>query len=424
VSRQGAHGAQHLRFVLPLGAVAIMLLAAACSSSGAGGTSNASPSSSGGSQAATAKGTPYVIGNVGTYSGAYASSSAGAHDAINAWADYTNAHGGINGHPVKVIQMDDQLNSALALTQVKELVQQDHVMAIVGVSSVGTEDTWAPYIASGTTPVIGDLLAGDAMGKYKNFFPEGTAETTGFGYALPKIASILGNKRYGAIYCAETVACSAIADGQKQQAKAAGVSFVFSTAAATAATSYTAQCLAAKSADANAIALILPGQVAGEVAAACAQQGFTPQWLQGSNGFTEQETSVSALNGVAGPTADFPWFSSATPAMRQFQEAMHTYEPQDFSSTSYGYSEGAAMTWASAEIFEAAAKNLAPGQDTGADLIAQLYKLPKGDTFGGLTPPITYSASGLQPADTCFFEIQLKDGAYTALNGARPVCAS
>jgi branched-chain amino acid transport system substrate-binding protein len=412
------------RFVALLSAVAMAFLAAACGSS-AGSTSSSSSAPSSGSTQAAAKGTPYVIGNIGTYSGPYASSGQGAHDAMIAWEKYTNAHGGINGHPVKLIQMDDQLNAGLALTDVKQMVQQDHVMAIVGVSSVGAEDAWAPYIASGSTPVIGDDLAGDEMGKYKNFFPEGTARTTGYYYAVPKVASLLGKSKFGAIYCAEAAACSQIATAQKQQASAAGVSFAFSESAAAASTSYTAQCLAAKSSGATAVALLLAGQVAGEVASACAQQGFTPQWLQAANGFTEQEKTISSLNGVAGPLPDFPWFSSSTTAMQQFQDAMHIYEPGDFASTSYGYSEASAMAWASAEIFAAAAANLPAGQDTGADLIAQLYKLPKGDTFGGLTPPITYSGSGgPQPPNTCFFEIQLKNGTYTALNNAKPVCAS
>jgi branched-chain amino acid transport system substrate-binding protein len=418
---QRGHIARHRRFVAPAGAVAIALLAVACSS-GTAATSS-TPSSSAASHTKLS-GTPYVIGNIGTYSGAYASSDIGAHDAIDAWVKYTNAHGGINGHPVKLIQFDDQLNAGLAITDVKEMVQQDHVMAIVGVSSVGTEDAWAPYIASGSTPVIGDDLAGDEMGKYKNFFPEGTAVSTGYYYAMPKIADLLGKKKYGAIYCEESVACSQIALSQKAQARAAGVTFAFSESAAAAATSYTAQCLAAKSAGLTAVALLLAGQVAGEVASACEQQGFSPQWLQAANGFTQQETSVSSLSGSAGPLPVFPWFSSANPAMQEFQDAMHTYEPQDFSSGSYGYSEASAMAWASAEIFEAAAKNLPAGQDTGADLIAQLYKLPKGDTFGGLTPPITYATTGgPQPPNKCFFEIQLKSGSYIALNGAKPVCA-
>jgi branched-chain amino acid transport system substrate-binding protein len=418
---QRGHITRHRRFVAPLGAAAITLLAAACAS---GTASTSSSSSSGASPTTKATGTPYVIGNIGTYSGAYASSDTGAHDAIDAWVKYTNAHGGINNHPIKLIQFDDQLNAGLALTDVKQMVEQDHVMAIVGVSSVGAEDAWAPYVASGSTPVIGDDLAGDEMGKYKNFFPEGTAVSTGYYYALPKVADLLGNKKYGAIYCAESVACSQIATSQKQQATAAGVSFDFSESAAAAATSYTAQCLAAKSAGVTAVALLLAGQVAGEVASACEQQGFTPQWLQAANGFTQQETTISSLNGSAGPLPDFPWFSSANPAMKEFQDAMHTYEPQDFASGSYGYSEASAMAWASASIFEAVAKNLPAGQDTGADLIAQLYKLPKGDTFGGLTPPITYAnTGGPQPPNKCFFDIQLKTGTYTALNDAKSVCA-
>lgn len=422
---QRGPAARNRRLVAPAGAAAIALLAAACGSSGSPSGSASPGAAAQAAASAQPTGTPYVIGNIGTYSGPYASSGQGAHDAMIAWEKYTNAHGGINGHPVRLIQDDDQLNAGKALTDVRQLVQQDHVLAIVGVSSVGAEDAWAPYIATTQTAVIGDDLAGDEMGKYKNFFPEGTARTTGYYYAVPKVASLLGKTRFGAIYCAEAAACSQIATAQKQQAGKAGVSFAFSTSAAAAATSYTAQCLAAKASGATAVALLLAGQVAGQVASACAQQGFTPQWLQAANGFTEQETTNSALNGVAGPLPDFPWFSSATPAMKQFQDAMHTYFPQDFSTASYGYSEAAAMSWASAQIFAAAAKNLPAGQATSAGLIAQLYKLPQGDTFGGLTPPITYSsAGGPQPADTCFFEIQLKSGSYAALNGAKPVCPS
>jgi branched-chain amino acid transport system substrate-binding protein len=434
--------AKHRRLAAPLAAAAVVLVAAACSSSssstaaaGSSSTASTGTSSSGTPAAGSAAGstaagstaaptgTPYVIGNIGTFSGAYASSGQGAHDAMQAWVKYTNAHGGINGHPVSMIQDDDQLNAGLALTDVKTMVQQDHVMALVGTSSVGAEDAWAPYIATTTTAVIGDDLAGDEMGKYKNFFPEGTARTTGYYYALPKMAGQLGDKQYGAIYCAEAAACSQIATSQKGQASAAGVSFVFSASASATATSYTAQCLAAKSSGAKAVALLLAGSVAAQFASACAQQGYTPQYLQAANGFTEQETSNTSLNGVAGPLPDFPWFSSATPAMQEFQAAMKTYYPQDFASTSYGYSEAAAMAWASAEIFGAAAKNLPAGDTSAADLEAQLYKLPAGDTFGGLTPPITYSSSGIEPDNKCFFEIQLKSGTYTALNGAKAVCS-
>ncbi len=392
------------------GAAAGLLVIAACGSSSSGGSASAS------------SGGDYVIGNVGTFSGAYASSNIGAKDGLDAWVKSVNASGGVNGHQVKLIQKDDQLDAALALREVKELVTQDHVMAIVGASSI-VEDAWAPYLASGKVPVIGDDLAKDVMEKYKNFFPEGATQTTGYFFGLPKVAALTGATRFGAIYCAESTACSQIATSQKGQAGAAGVSYVFSAAAKAAAPDYTAQCLAAKNSGANAIALEVATQVAGRVAAACEQQGYHPQWLQAASGFSQSETSVSALDGVAGPVPVFPWFASDTPARQQFQSAMHTYEPGDFSATSNGYSGAAAAAWASGAIFEAAAKQLPSGKASGADLTTQLYNLPKNDTFGGLTPPISYSSTGgPQPAVKCFFTIQLKSGKYSTLNDGKTTC--
>lgn len=399
-------------------ALVTVLAAAAC------GSSSTSTSQGSGSSTNRSSATSYTIGDIGTYSGPYASSSQGGKDALDAWTKYTNARGGINGHHITLIVKDDQGSSSLALTEAKELVQ-DHVIAFVGNLSI-TEDGWAPYMGSQPVPVIGDDLATTAPSTYKNFFPEGATQTTEYYYGVPRVAALQGFKKYGAIYCAEGAVCSQIANAQKQQASAAGISFVFSTAALATATSYTAQCLAAKNSGATAVALLLSEQVASEVAAACEQQGFHPQFLQGGNGFTQAEQSASALNGVVGPVPDFPWFASSNPAMKVFQQAMRQYEPQDFTSTpSNGYSEGAAQAWASAEIFGAAAQTLpSGGTATGAELMQQLYKLPKGDTFGGLTPPISYTPNGTQPPVSCFFEIQLKHNVYSEINGGQPVCKS
>lgn len=84
-----------------------------------------------------------------------------------------------------------------------------------------------------------------------------------------------------------------------------------------------------------------------------------------------------------------------------------------------------AQAWAAAEIFKAAAEKLPAGKATGADLMQALYQLPKNNTFGGLTPPISYAnTGGPQPAVKCFFTIQLKDGKYSTLNGGKTTCRS
>lgn len=407
---------------------AILLAVSACSSSGSSGTasSGGDTGSAGASGSSSSTAAPYVIGQIGTFSGDYASSNAGAKYGLDAWVKYTNAHGGINGHQVQLISKDDQLDASLAQTEVKELVEQDHVLAIVGSSSI-VEDNITSYISSGTTPFIGDDLAKDVMEnpKNKNFFPEGTTQSIGYFYALPKVAAEQGQKKYAAIYCAESTACQQIADSQKSQAKAAGVDFVYSASAKATDTSYTAQCLAAKQAGATALALLLAAEVAGRVASDCAQQGYHPLYLQAANGFSNASKALTALNPDVGPVPVFPWFDDSTPARKAFQSAMKQYEPDAFNNSTNGWSGAAAAAWASGEIFKAAASKLTGGSPTGADLEQALYKLPKGDTFGGLTPPITYrDTGGAQAPVKCFFVIQLKNSKYSTLNGGRPVCKS
>lgn len=412
-------------------AAASLMVAAGCSSSSHSSSVTTAPPASGGSATSsgpttpTPTGTPYVIGDIGTYSGPYASSNIGGKDGVDAWVKYTNAHGGIAGHPVKVIFKDDQATGSLALTEVKQLVGSDHVIALVGNLGI-TEGAWDQYMSTQQIPVIGDDLASDAMGKYANFFPEGATQSTVYFYGVPKVASTMHDNKYGVMYCAEGAACLQIANAQKQQAGAAGVSYVFSTAASASATSYTAQCLAAKSSGATAVALLVSEQVAGEIASQCGQQGFDPQWLQASNGFTQSEAGTSSLDGSAGPVPDFPWFASDNPAEQDFQAAMRQYEPQDFKSSSAdGYSEAAAQAWASAAIFGAAAKLLpASGTATGAELLADMSKLPANDTFGGLTPPLSYTAGHPQASVNCFFIVQVKGGKFTEPEGTKATCKS
>lgn len=396
----------------------------ACSSGASNGSNSAKSSNSGNSGSNGSKST-YVIGQIGTFSGTYGTSGIGGRYGLDAWAKYTNAHGGINGHKVKVISMDDKLDAATALTAAKTLVEQDHVLAIVGVQSV-VEDNITSYIDSGTVPVIGDDLAKEIMGKYKNFYPEGTTNDNLYYWGIPHLASTMGKKSYGSIYCAESTACQQIAQANQAEAKSAGVTFTFSRSAAADATNYTSQCLVGKSAGANSVGLFLAEPVVLRVAADCQQQGFKPLWLQGSNGFTQSETSASDLT-VAGVVPDFAWFSSQTKAEKTFQSAMKKYEPEVFNASagslaSYGYSEASALAWSSGVIFGAAASKMS-GTPSGAAVEKGLAQLPKDDTFGGLTPPITYSSPGtLQPGVKCMFTIQLKNHTYSTLNQGKTTC--
>ena len=106
------------RWSVGLAVVTVALALTACSSSPKA-ASPGTPSSS----------TPIVVGTICSCSGPYAGDIAGAKPVITAWEKWTNAHGGINGHPVKVIVEDDSGIVANGVSDAKQLVEQDHVSA-------------------------------------------------------------------------------------------------------------------------------------------------------------------------------------------------------------------------------------------------------------------------------------------------------
>lgn len=119
-----------------------------------------------GSAGAAHTGTPGVTKKQITIGGTFpltgpASLYATIPAAEQAYYAYVNAHGGVNGRKIKDIVLDDGYNPAQTVPAVQQLVEQDHVFAIVG--SLGTAPglaTWG-YLNQRKVPQV--LLAtGDA----------------------------------------------------------------------------------------------------------------------------------------------------------------------------------------------------------------------------------------------------------------------
>ena len=132
-------------------AAAVALAAAGCSSSSSSTTGTAS------TPASTASGTPSTAATVdtsqcGTKPGVAATGTPIALGAIatnqpgtsftdipnmaKAYFDCVNANGGINGHPIKYYIETEQTNPAQIAADAKQLVQTDHVVGIVGNTSI------------------------------------------------------------------------------------------------------------------------------------------------------------------------------------------------------------------------------------------------------------------------------------------------
>jgi branched-chain amino acid transport system substrate-binding protein len=134
-----------------LGALLCVLLATAAAAGGAAASHNGTPG-------VTKK--QIVIGGTFPYSGP-AALYATIPSAEQAYYAYVNAKGGVHHRKIKDITLNDEYNPAETVPDVKQLVEKDHVFAIVG--SLGTApglSTWG-YLNKRHVPQV--LLAtGDA----------------------------------------------------------------------------------------------------------------------------------------------------------------------------------------------------------------------------------------------------------------------
>lgn len=103
--------------------------------------------SSSGSSSSAAGGSPYKIGVLVSQTGAASQLGVGELRGAQLAADHLNAAGGVDGHKVQIVALDDQTQPAQDVQQARQLVSQQ-VAAIVGPSVVAGCNAVAPLVAS------------------------------------------------------------------------------------------------------------------------------------------------------------------------------------------------------------------------------------------------------------------------------------
>ncbi len=398
--------------------VALVLAVAACGSSG--GSGGSSGGSGGGASAAPAApkspaptGSPLVIGTVGQFSGFAGVISKATADAVQAWAQWTNDRGGLNGHPVKVVVRDDANDPAKSLAAVKGMVENDHVIALVGTHESGLESAWQKYIDEKKIPVIGGSATAALWLTDPNFFP---TSDTAVNYVVSEVnaAKIAGKKKLGMVVCAEVPACAQGLTLAGGIATKLGLQFASGLAISSSSPNYTSQCLNMRSAGVDSIILNSSGEVSERFVADCAKQNYRPQLISPGQSFLDKLLDNANYNGAYIANDSFNWFGGA-PESADFLQAMKTYK----SSTPLNASASAG--WAAGVTFGKAAAKIGPSP-TSADIYTGLYALPAKNTLGGLIPPTTYTKDKPAVSTPCGWYGVIKNGKLTAPHGAGAIC--
>ncbi|HVV30129.1 MAG TPA: ABC transporter substrate-binding protein [Mycobacteriales bacterium] len=392
--------------------VATGALVTACGSSGgsASGTGSSSPQTAG----SAATGSEIVLGNVGSYGGPQASSEGGVPKVIDAWQQWVNAHGGVAGHKVRVIVKDDADDPAKAVAAVKELIEADHVVAIVGANS-NVDGSWAAYAASKGVPVLGGASFDTPYFTNADFFPTG-ANLVAMIYGALALAKSVGPTT-GVLYCAEAPQCAQAVPLDKALAQAVGVQLPVLLPVSATAPDYTALCQKLKEAGVQSYEVGSAAAVAVRVAEACKSQGVDAVQINVDGTLSQAWLTSPAFEGTLVSEVQAPFFLDTTPAHKEYRDAIAKYAP-DLGALD---NPNAFYAWVGGKLLEAAVAKAPAGPVTSASIKQGLYAL-HGETLGGLAPPLTYT-EGKPTIINCTYTIGISGGKLTAPDGDKTQCA-
>jgi len=166
---------------------AVALIAAACSSTNGNNSGSAAGIPAG----------PITVGGIYPLSGPYAAYGKSEEAGTAGLIDYLNSKGGIDGHKLKFISLNDQLDPTIAATDAEQLIS-DNVKAVFSVGTETEAPSDVPIFMKAKIPVIfynpGDTW-GDAT-KWPYYYKTGWGTNDG-SIALANYAKSLGITKIG-----------------------------------------------------------------------------------------------------------------------------------------------------------------------------------------------------------------------------------
>jgi branched-chain amino acid transport system substrate-binding protein len=292
------------------------------------------------------------------------------------------------------------------------------VIAIVGSSAGATQQSWADYIVEKKVPVVGGSLIDTLWFTKPMFYPVGSSVIADI-WGQMKSAALDGHKKVAVILCTEVAACAQAQPLFEANAKDVGMELVANILASGTATSYTAECVQAKEAGAEAMAIFVDSVT---MLRDCDRQGFKPALISADllpvQSMIDQTPALGA--NTVGSSSVWACLDESVPGAADLYSALRKYHKnwapggKDFAT----FASPICTSWAGGQAFAKAIENAAvpAGQEaTSADVITGLSMF-KDEELGGIAPAMTYGdGTGPNPMNNCAFLYKWKDGKFAAV---------
>lgn len=361
-----------------------------------------------GTPGCTAPCAPLVIGSVGTWSGLVGQNVIGGLHALQAWVASTNAAGGLNGHPLRLVTADDGTDPARHRALVQELVERRGVVAFVYNAAVFSGHASISYLEERKIPVVGGSGTEPWYTTSPVFFTQVIAgevaiEATVASYA--RSAKAMGLTKMGLITCSDGVqVCQDTARVAPGYIKRYGLDLAYQGQASLAQPDFTANCLAARNAGAEILYLALDANSYSRFGKGCASVGYKPRYGIAQPVMLADLAKDPNLQGSPGVSYTAPFFFGANPGIARFQKAMAQH------AAKAPLTGSASLGWSAAELLGASARRLSP-TPTSADILEGVWSL-NGEDLSGLTAPLRFKRDAPTVPPVCYWQVIVTSNSY------------
>jgi branched-chain amino acid transport system substrate-binding protein len=303
-------------------------------------------------------------------------------DGTEAWARYVNTHGGIDGHPVKIVRCDDGLDATKNQDCARRMIQDRSILAVIGGETVVTPLVAAPLLNQAGLTYVSTETTGEGEMKGPAMFAITGGAITQFA-ALAKHFPANGAKKVALVNAASTSSSKAAAR-TTEDVRAAGGSVVATVFAKPGTPDYSPVATQLLSANPDVIFTGVTPTDLPALVRAIRQQNPTvkiatlaSQWPA-----TTVKTLGDTKDGLYMATdwAPFP-AASADPEITAMRVMLNRLGKQ----ASYG--QGSLSGWFGGRAVEAAIAGLKGGEVTRESLLAHLRKASL--TVKGVPVPLT-----------------------------------
>lgn len=343
----------------------------------------------------------------------YVGAASAMTDVMVASVKQLNDEGGIDGKEVKlVVKETPQPDDGPAA--VKELIDEDHVVAIVGQTS-NADQQWQQYPAQKNIPVIGGLNVNVPYVTNPDFFPTG-ANLYAMAYGVMDLAKTVGDST-GALYCAESPQCAQLPTFVKLLGGMLDVETPVIAKVSSTSGDWTAACQSLIDGDVDSYQIAADGPVVVKIASACYDQGLRSRVVTGDATVRSSFLDYPAFDGMLAAGSTVPFTDDSTPGTKGYREMLKKYLPD------IGGEDGPLPmnSYIAVQLFKKAVELGGTDEVTAASIKDGLYQM-KDETLDGLTVPLTYT-EGKPTIINCYFTLGIEKGKFTTPDGLKTRCA-